>query len=129
MKIEYAHSAIGLEPDMIISASDFLKAFDDETEYNFLRFSVDAFTAGHGFENQFAMQHYRAAKGWLKRSSSVLFVVKERDISPIRYIRWCEIYVITDGKMMNAITSEDGAHLDVNIKRDNATSNERGDVS
>lgn len=119
MKVEYSRSAIGITPDMSIPATDFLKAFDSEEEYNYLRFAVDGFALTHGFENNLKDRDYRAAKGWVAKGSSVLFVAKELSFSSFKSIRWCEIYVIANGKITSVITSEDGEHFDVNPNRKN----------
>lgn len=116
MKVEYVRSAFGIGPDMLIAGSDYKAALDSEEENNYLRFAVDGFTQTHGFENHLKHRDLYCAKGWLEKSSNVLFVAKEAEFGYRRYARWCEIYVVTNGKILNVITSEDGEHFTVNAK-------------
>jgi len=127
MKAEYNRSAIGITPDMSIMAVDFLKAYESEEEYNYLRFAVDGFALTHGFENNLKDRDYRAAKGWVTKGSTVLFVVRAFVYSSFRSNRWCEIYVIANGKITNVITSEDGEHFDINPNRNNLPTTRKGD--
>lgn len=115
MKVEYVRSTFGIGPDMLISGTEFLKAFDCEEEYNYLRFAVDGFAKTHGYENSLKYRDYHTAKGWLEKGSVVLFVTKECEFRYNQIVRWCEIYVITSGRITNVITSEDGDHFDVNV--------------
>ena len=116
MKVEYVRSTFGIGPDMLISGTEFLKAFDDnDEEYNYLRFAVDGFAKTHGYENTLKYRDYYTAKGWLEKGSAVLFVTKEYEFRYNQFVRWCEIYVITSGRITNVITSEDGDHFDVNV--------------
>lgn len=115
MKVEYIQSVFGVGPDMIIAGSEFKKILDSEEEFAFLHFAVDAFTFCHGFENHLKQRDYTLAQRWLNKNSHVLFVVKELFYSRVRSIRWCEIYVVTEGKIQGVITSEDGERFDTHI--------------
>lgn len=115
MKVEYVRSTFGIGPDMLISGTEFLKAFDSEEEYNYLRFAIDGFAKTHGYENSLKYRDYYTAKNWLEKGSAVLFVTKECEFHFNQIARWCEIYVITGGRITNVITSEDGDHFDVNV--------------
>ena len=114
MKVEYVRSAFGVEPDMIISNSKYRKSFDSDEEYNYLRFAVDGFSLTHGFENQFKHRDYDFARRCLDKSGSVLFVVREKQISPLRSVRWCEIHLTSNGGITGLITSEDGDYFFIN---------------
>jgi len=117
MKVEYVRSAFGVGPDMLVAAPDFKSAFDSEEEYNYLRCAADGFSLTHGFENHFEHRDYNAARGWLEKSSNVLFVTKEIECGYNRCARWGEIYVVTAGKIISVITSEDGEQFNVNAKK------------
>lgn len=115
MKVEYVRSTFGIGPDMLISGTEFIKAFDNEEEYDYLRFAVDGFAKTHGYENTLKYRDYYTAKNWLEKGSAVLFVTKEYEFRYNQFARWCEIYVITSGKIINVITSQDGEQFDVNV--------------
>ena len=126
MKVEYVCSTFGIGPDMLISGTEFLKAFDgDGEEYNYLRFAVDGFAKTHGYENNLKPRDYYTAKGWVEKGSAVLFVTKEYEVRYNQFTRWCEIYVITSGKIINVITSQDGEQFDVNVNHNKVSSKPR----
>lgn len=126
MKVEYVRSTFGIGPDMLISGTEFLKAFDDNgEEYDYLRFAVDGFAQTHGYENNLKPRDYYTAKNWLEKGSAVLFVTKEYEIRYNQFVRWCEIYVITNGRIINVITSQDGEQFDVNVNHNKVSSKPR----
>lgn len=126
MKVEYVRSTFGIGPDMLISGTEFLKAFDDNgEEYDYLRFAVDGFAKTHGYKNNLKPRDYYTAKGWLEKGSAVLFVTKEYEFRYNQFVRWCEIYVITSGKIINVITSQDGEQFDVNVNHNKVSSKPR----
>lgn len=125
MKVEYVRSTFGIGPDMLISGTEFLKAFDSEEEYNYLRFAVDGFAKTLGYENTLKYRDYHTAKNWLEKGSAVLFVTKEYEFRYTKFARWCEIYVITSGKIINVITSQDGEQFDVNVNHNKVVSKSR----
>ena len=108
MKVEFLESDVhGAE--LHISASEFVKAKNNESEYESLVHATSAFANFLGLDYQITENEYGAVCRRLDKSGTVIFTIGEGQY-PTR--RWCEICVSNNNLLERiAYEDEDRYHL------------------
>jgi len=108
MKVEFLdNDVIGAE--LLISASEFVKAKNNEREYDSLVHATAAFANLLGLDYQISEDEFNAVIARLDKTGAVIFTIGESQY-PTR--RWCEICVSNNNQLEKiAYEDEDGYHL------------------
>lgn len=108
MKVEFLDSDV-LGPELFVSASEFLKAEKNNTEYESLAHATEAFANLFGVDYHISEEEYNAVISQMEKTGAVIFTIGE-DKYPTR--RWCEIYVSNNNQPQKVLYADgDGIHL------------------
>lgn len=104
MKVEFSESDV-LGPELIVSASEFVKAKKTVQEFDSLVHATKVFWYFFGIDYEITEEEYDAVSSWLDKSDFVIFAIGE---DYRRRDQWCEIYVSHNGQLTRIMDSEDG---------------------
>ena len=110
MMVEFIEQDSGNQ--LIVSASEFLKADKNSEEYASLAMATDAYSALFGIEYIIPRNEYDAVKSWLGKTGTVIFQVCDA-----RYGngRWCEVYVLQGARLRKVIYSLDDMGREITV--------------
>lgn len=108
MKVEFLDNDV-LGVELLISASEFVKAKNNEREYDSLIHATAAFANLLGLDYQISEDEFDAVIARLDKIGAVIFTIGESQY-PTR--RWCEICVSNNNQLEKiAYEDEDGYQL------------------
>lgn len=102
MMVEFIEQDTGNQ--LIVTASEFLKADKDQDEYASLAMATDAYSALFGIRYIIHRDEYDAVKSWLRKNDIVVFQVCEACYGRNK---WCEVYVLQNARHRRVIYSDD----------------------
>ena len=105
MKVEYVTSPIGGGTELYISAAEYkrVNSKDGWSDRQNLMFAVRSYTQTNQSRNlEEAFRH-------IKKDGTIVLATKLAG-----EFAWCEIYVITDNKIIPVLTSSDGENFNIN---------------
>lgn len=106
MKVEYVDSDI-YGKALIISASEFLKAQENEEEFQSLVYAIEAYAAWCESDYELTAGHYNSIASWLDKNGAVIVVsYEENHHSPRR----CEVLVSNDNQPKRVVFYETGEY-------------------
>lgn len=101
---------------MCVSATEFLKANEDNIEFNSLVHATEAFSALLGLDYRISRNEYDVVVNRLDHTGIVIFAIGE---SSRPSLMWCEIFVSTRNQPERIVyEDEEGRHLKRNGKYD-----------
>lgn len=107
MKVEFLDSEL-LGPELFVSATDFLKAKNNDTEFDSLLHATQAFAGLFGIEYEISEKEYDAVAGALEKNGAAIFTVGTSRY-PDR--RWIEISVSNNNQLSRVVyEDEEGYH-------------------
>ncbi|MBQ9304499.1 hypothetical protein [Butyrivibrio sp.] len=100
MKVEYVHSYIGGDIDLIISGAEFVKADDDEKMYTEMEFAINAYNTGYGLNITLSPQNYIELKNRIQKNGKVI-VSYRQECTPYGRVTdaWSNIYVMNGNNL------------------------------
>lgn len=120
MKVEFLDNDV-LGAELLISASEFVKAKNNEREYDSLVHATAAFANLLGLDYQISEDEFDAVIARLDKTGAVIFTIGESQY-PTR--RWCEICVSNNNQLEKiAYEDEDGWGTVIFVVKRNAPTN------
>ena len=112
MMVEFIEQDSGNQ--LIVSASEFLKADKNREEYASLAMATDAYSALFGIKYVIYREDYDAIKSWLEKTDTVIFQVCEAHYG---HTKWCEAYVLHGARLRKVVYSLDvmGREITVDV--------------
>ena len=111
MKVEYVTSTIGVGTELHISAAEYkrVSSKDGWSDRQNLLFAVLSYTQANQSRNKIRSRDLEEAFRHIKKDGTIVLVTKSDG-----EFAWCEIYVITDSKIIPVLTSSDGENFNIN---------------
>lgn len=111
MKVEYVTSPIGGGTELYISAAEYkrVNSKDGWSDRQNLMFAVRSYTQTNQSRNKIKSRDLEEAFRHIKKDGTIVLATKLA-----REFAWCEIYVITDNKIIPVLTSSDGENFNIN---------------
>lgn len=105
MKVEYTTSSLGIGTELHISAAEYKRVNSEAgwSEHSNLMFAVRAYVRENQCTNIIKNRDLEEASRHIKKVGTIALVAKTNG-----EVVWCEVYAITEGKIIPVITSEDG---------------------
>ena len=110
MKVEFlTDEELGDGRQIIISASEFLKADKDDEEFKSLAFATECLFSWYGGDTYLYGREYEAIKKMLNKNGFVIITAKKNPRSPQTLPDiYPEVYVLNDGRLKHVdISSRD----------------------
>lgn len=96
MKVEFLVDELN-GTELVVSASEFLKAKDDDLEFQSLEYATEAFCNLFCISGSISREEYNLVVKYLKRGSAVIFLVKN-DNQPSDIWGEFRIYISTNNQ-------------------------------
>ena len=111
MRVEYVTSTIGVGTELHISAAEYkrVNSKDGWNDRPNLLFAVRSYTQANQSRNKIKSRDLEEAFRHIKKDGTITLITKLAG-----EFSWCEIYVITDNKIIPVITSSDGENFNIN---------------
>ena len=111
MKVEYVTSTIGIGTELHIFAAEYKRINSEEgwSDNPNLMFAIRSYAQAKQSVNTIRSRDLEEAYRHIKKVGTIVIVTKTDG-----EIAWCEVYAVTDGKIIPVITSKDGNHFDIN---------------
>lgn len=111
MKVEYVTSPIGGGTELYISAAEYkrVNSKDGRSDRQNLIFAVRSYTQTNQSRNKIKSRDLEEAFRHIKKDGTIVLATKLAG-----EFAWCEIYVITDNKIIPVLTSSDGENFNIN---------------
>lgn len=110
MMVEFIEQDSGNQ--LIVSASEFLKADKNREEYASLAMATDAYSALFGIKYVIYREDYDAIKSWLEKTDTVIFQVCEARYG---HTKWCEAYVLHGARLRKVVYSLDDMGREITV--------------
>ena len=111
MKVEYVTSPIGGGTELYISAAEYkrVNSKDGWSDRQNLMFAVRSYTQTNQSRNKIKSRDLEEAFRHIKKDGTIVLATNLAG-----EFAWCEIYVITDNKIIPVLTSSDGENVNIN---------------
>ena len=111
MKVEYITSSLGTGTELHISADEY-KRINTESgwhEHPNMMFAIRSFVRENQCVNKIISRNLEEACRHIKKVGTIALVTQTDG-----EVAWCELYAITEGKIIPVITSKDGHEFNIN---------------
>lgn len=111
MKIEYVTSSLGIGTELHISAAEYKRVNSEAGfgDHSNMLFAVKAYAIANESSKIYRSRDLEEAYRHIKKTGTIVLATKTDGT-----VNWCELYVITEGKIIPVITSNDGRDFSIN---------------